>query len=114
PPVALALLASAMVFFLLDYLGLFAPRPASRMYPIVGYIRASHLYLALLAAALLLVALGMLIPRLVPESPLGALSPGSLVLLGFLAAAGWLSNTILGYLHRILPFFVWHNKYWGR
>src|SRR5690606_41720625 len=34
--------------------------------------------------------------------------------LGFVAAAGWLSCTILGYLHRILPFIVWHNRYWCR
>src|SRR5690606_26236937 len=37
-----------------------------------------------------------------------------IVFLGFLAAAGWLTNTIFGYLHRIWPFIVWHNKYWGR
>src|SRR5690606_5846831 len=31
----------------------------------------------------------------------------------WLIAAGWLSNAIAAYLHRILPFVVWHNRYWG-
>ncbi|NMA72176.1 MAG: hypothetical protein GX961_09690, partial [Firmicutes bacterium] len=33
---------------------------------------------------------------------------------GVAGLGGWLTNAILGYLHRILPFYVWHNKYWGR
>src|SRR5690606_2754851 len=33
---------------------------------------------------------------------------------GWLALAGWLSCNVAGYLHRILPFIVWHNRYWGK
>src|SRR5690606_7353731 len=44
----------------------------------------------------------------------GASPPSWISALGFLLAAGWMSHTVLGYLHRILPFFIWHNRYWGR
>lgn len=98
--------ATACVLFVWEGWGIYAPRERERMHPGVGYVRAAHVYL--LAGALALAALGW-------AGVHGLVLPARLITaLGFLAAAGWLSNTILGYLHRILPFIVWHNRYWGR
>ena len=105
-PLAALLLAAACGLFVWDGRDLYAPRGRERMNPTVGYVRAAHVYLVL--GALLLI--GLCVAGASGVRP----PPAWLTALGFLAAAGWLSNTILGYLHRILPFVVWHNRYWGR
>ncbi|HEY8496916.1 MAG TPA: hypothetical protein VIK98_07805 [Limnochordales bacterium] len=105
-PAAAWAVAAACVLFVWDGWGIYAPREPERMHPGVVYVRVAHLYLS--ACALALAGLGVVG---VLGSPLPA---QGLTALAFLAAAGWLSNTILGYLHRILPFVVWHNRYWGR
>lgn len=97
---------AACGLFVRDVWGLYAPRGRERVHPPLGYVRVAHGYLvvcALLAAVLAVMPL------------LGQRPPAAWQMaLGFVAAAGWLSCTILGYLHRILPFIVWHNRYWGR
>lgn len=100
------LAAAACGLFVWDGRGLYAPRGRERMHPAVGHVRAAHLYLLLCALLLAVLA----------PAPAFGLRPSAtwMTALGFLAAAGWLSGTILGYLHRILPFIVWHNRYWGR
>src|SRR5690606_13349708 len=107
PTSALSLLclATAAALFIWDARGLYAPRSRERMHPLVGYIRVAHAYLALGAAGLAAAGVAGLG---------GGWEPSWISTLGVVIAAGWLSNTVLGYLHRILPFFVWHNRYWGR
>lgn len=90
------------LLFLWETKELYKRRSQERMHPLVGYIRAAHAYLAALALGLLGLAFGA-----------GA-RPQLLMALGLLAMPGWLSNTVLGYMHRIVPFIAWHNKYWGR
>src|SRR5690606_15385933 len=36
-----------------------------------------------------------------------------LITLGWFVGAGWISNSVAGYLHRIFPFLAWHSRYWG-
>jgi len=97
--VAPVLFAAALGLFLWETRALFASRPPEKMHPTVTYVRLAHLYLAVLAGVLLFSARGLGPP---------------LVWAGVAGLGGWLTNAILGYLHRILPFYVWHNKYWGR
>lgn len=103
---AASLAVAACGLFVWDGRDLYAPRGRERMHPAVGYVRAAHGYLVVSAALVLTLAALRVLGRSVPEAWPTAL--------GYLVAAGWLSNTILGYLHRILPFVVWHNRYWGR
>lgn len=99
---ALACIVFACCGFLWDSRGLFAPRTEKRMHPTIAYVRAAHICL-------------LLVVSLLPPIWLGRWTGGTgYTVLALLAAGGWLSNTILGYLHRIVPFVVWHNKYWGR
>lgn len=94
-------LAATVGLFLWDTRALFAPRPMNKMNPTVTYVRLAHLYAAV-------VAIGVLASLWLGES-------GRYISwLGVAGLFGWLSSAILGYLHRILPFFVWHNKYWHR
>lgn len=126
---ALALPAVAMAVFVWEHRDLCHPKAPERMHPIVGYIRAAHLYLAAVAVLLIAVAVRLLTAFLsasvsgsfaggagnaLEAVPPAAVSPATVVFVGVLALTGWLSNTILGYLHRIVPFVVWHNKYWDR
>lgn len=99
--VASGVLAVAITLFLSDAWPLFSPRPANKIHPMVTYVRFAHVYLALFAVALV-------------YSLVAPLDAKFTVWVGVLGIGGWLTNTIVGYLHRILPFFVWHNKYWGR
>lgn len=92
--------ALAALLFLWDARSLFAPRARQKLQPLVVYVRIAHLYLLLLAAMLFLSVRG--------------LAPGLIIAAGAAGICGWLANTVLGYLHRILPFYVWHNKYWDR
>lgn len=101
--VALILFAVAVAVFLSEHRSLFAPRERVRMHPTVGYIRAAHVSLTAFAFCLAAVAV---LGRPMPAA--GYIS------LGVLGVAGWVNLSILGYLHRILPFIVWHGKYWGR
>lgn len=100
-PASFAVSIVAIALFLYDARALFARRPRNKVHPMVTHVRFAHLYLALMAGALLYALV-------VPTTEM------FVVFIGVLGIGGWLSNTILGYLHRILPFFVWHNKYWGR
>jgi len=117
---ALVLAAVAMAMFLWEHRDLYHPKAPERMHPIIGYIRAAHLYLAAVAVLLAAVAVRMVAApgggtgRALEAAPSAAVSPATVVFLGVLVLTGWLSNTILGYLHRIVPFIVWHNKYWDR
>lgn len=91
---------AAAGLFLWDARGIYVRPARQQAGPVHWYIRIAHGYLAVAAAALAAV--------------LPAPHPRHYIALGILLGGGWLSNTILGYLHRILAFFVWHNKYWGR
>lgn len=117
-PMALLLVSAAAAVFLWQHRDLFHPRGKERMHPIVGYVRAAHGWLAVfvVASVALVLRAGVLaFQAAAPDSHSPQLlPPGAVVFLGFLVAGGWLTNTVLGYLHRIWPFIVWHNKYWGR
>lgn len=95
-----AALVAALGLFLWETRALFASRPREKMHPMVTYVRLSHLYLALLAGTLL--------------HATGGFAAAQVAWAGVLGLGGWLTNAVLGYLHRILPFYVWHNKYWDR
>lgn len=125
---AMLFLVTALGLFLWDSRGLYA-RPQRQRTNVVGtYVRLAHAYLAVVAVALFVATVADLFRWWGPASPfsggsgsvgspaagLGTFGPFLYIVLGILIGAGWLSNTILGYLHRILAFFVWHNKYWGR
>lgn len=103
---AALVMAVACILFVWDGRGLFARRGRERLHPAVGHVQAAHVYL--LVCALLVGIIGFAAATSLRPAPTW------LMALGFLSAAGWLSSTILGYLHRILPFIVWHNRYWGR
>lgn len=109
--IGLVLAAAGIGFFLWDSRMLFVEKTLRRMHVVVGYVRLAHVYLGLVA-----VGLGVAAVAFVAGGWAGTTAVGGKVYtaIGVIAAAGWLPNTILGYLHRILPFFVWHNKYWGR
>lgn len=120
PPAAFAAVLSAggllivgiaVGLFLWDSRTVFTEQTVRRMHVVVGYVRLAHVYLALIALALAGMAVTYIFGASSGTVPVGG---AVYIALGILAAAGWLSNTILGYLHRILAFFVWHNKYWGR
>lgn len=93
--------AASVLLFLWDTRAVFAPRPTVRMHPMVTYVRLSHLYGAAVAAGAI-------------AFPWLGANGRFVAWLGLAGLFGWLSCAILGYLHRILPFFVWHNKYWHR
>lgn len=99
-PISRVILALGAAAFLVDTRSLFRRRPRQKIHPLLTHVRLAHLYLAVVAIALL--------------TTLFASAPKQVVWIGVAGVGGWLSNAILGYLYRILPFYVWHNKYWGR
>lgn len=103
-PLMLAPLALGYLLFCIDLRGIYGPRPAFRRTPVLTGVRFGHAYLAALALVLLAVAAG---------APLFA-DQRWIATFGWLAAAGWLANTVAAYLHRILPFLLWHHRYWGK
>lgn len=106
----LFLVAAGIGLFLWDSRMVFVEKTLRRMHVVAGYVRLAHIYVGLTGAGLVGLAVVMAGGRTVAD----LLGGEVYVAIGIIAAAGWLSNTILGYLHRILAFVVWHNKYWGR
>lgn len=94
--------ALAAILFLWDARGLYIRPSRQRTTPVHTYVRIAHFYLAAVSVSITLLVI------------IDGFHGAHFIALGTLLGAGWLSNTILGYLHRILAFFVWHNKYWGR
>lgn len=101
--VTVCALFAAGALFLWDTRSVYSRPPRQRANHVHVYIRMAHGYLGITLAVL---ALGVAMPA--------SSHPIRYIALGVLLGGGWLTNTILGYLHRILAFFVWHNKYWGR
>lgn len=100
--IGLFIIGCALLLFLWDTRFLFAkPRRKRKLNPTVAHVRLGHAYLGVLAVVLFICLF---------RAPTNQMA----VLIGFLGLYGWLSNTILGYFYRILPFYIWHNKYWGR
>lgn len=110
--IAVLALVTAFGLFLWDTRRLFARSKRQKVNVALTYVRIAHVYLGL-GAFLLALALAANVFSL-QSAYLFAFGSLTYVVLGVIAIGGWLSNTILGYLHRILAFFVWHNKYWGR
>lgn len=111
-PIGLAVLAVGYTVFLVDLKAIYGPRHAERRTATSTGVRGAHAYLALLVIWLVyesLTQMGLVGP---PYSMPDALPRWSLF--GWFAAAGWLSNSIVAYLHRILPFLLWHGRYWGK
>lgn len=100
---AAVLLATSALLFVWDLRGIYRPREAVRRHATLAFVRVAHGLLVALALAFLAVGLA--------GPPPGGRFP---LLAGLAFFPGWVTNTILGYLYRILPFLVWHNKYWGR
>lgn len=106
----LLLVATGIGLFLWDSRMVFVEKTLQRMHVVAGYVRLAHIYVGLTGAGLM----GMAVVLAGGWTGANLFGGKIYMALGIITAAGWLSNTILGYLHRILAFFVWHNKYWGR
>src|SRR5690606_9304268 len=87
-----------------DLRGIYARRQESRRIVTLTGVRWGHAYLGVLAAVLPLAAAGL--PVFSDPKRMRAVS--------WLSPAGLLSNTIGAYLHRILPFLLWHHRNWGK
>ncbi len=98
-PVALGLL-----LFVFDLRGVFRRRDDIRKTPTLTGVRASQGYLLAIA---MMIGVGGAAPQLWGNA-------GWIRAFAWLIAAGWLSNAVIGYLHRILPFLAWHTRYWGK
>lgn len=98
----LAPLAIGYILFVLDLRGIYGRRPPERRTPTLAGVRAAHAWLAGLAVWLLAISLS------------GGATLRAWSLFGWFAAAGWLANSVVAYLHRILPFLLWHHRYWGK
>lgn len=103
-PLYLLPLAAGFLLFVYDMKGVFRSRSANRQSAILTGVRFAHGYL--IAMAILLIG-AALVPGLWSN-------PRWAMLFGFVAAGGWVSNSVAAYLHRILPFILWHNRYWGK
>jgi len=101
-PASLALIGAGYLIFVFDLRGIYGRRAPERRSATLAGVRAAHGYLAGLAVWLAGAALA------------GGQGVREWVLFGWFAAAGWLSNSVAGYLHRILPFLLWHHRYWGK
>lgn len=103
-PILLVPAAVGYALFLFDLRWIYTPRERVRRTAVLTGVRLSHLYLALLTLALFLAAVGV---DLFGDWRIVAA-------FGWLTAAGWVSNAVAAYLHRILPFLLWHHRYWGK
>lgn len=101
-PLLLLPLAGGYIMFVWDLRGIYGYRPPERRTATLAGVRAAHAYLGALALWLLGISLAQ-----------GA-TLREWSLFGWFAAAGWLANSVLAYLHRILPFLLWHHRYWGK
>lgn len=101
-PLLLLPLAAGYIMFVLDLRGIYGYRPPERRTATLTGVRAAHAYLGAVALWLLGISLTQ-----------GA-TLREWTLFGWFAAAGWLANSVLAYLHRILPFLLWHHRYWGK
>lgn len=111
-PIWLAVTAMGYIVFLVDLKAVYARRPVERRTATLTGVRGAHVYLALLAVWLVwesLTQMGLVGPEFTVASALRRW-----ILFGWFAGAGWLSTSIVAYLHRILPFLVWHSRYWGK
>ena len=111
-PVWLGVTASGYLIFLVDLKAVYGKRPFERRTATLTGVRAAHAHLLLLALWLAwesLMQAGLAGPGYATASALRRWT-----LFGWFAAAGWLSNSIVAYLHRILPFLIWHSRYWGK
>ena len=97
-PVALGLL-----LFVFDLRGVFRRRDDIRKTPTLTGVRASQGYLLAIA---MMIGVGGAAPQLWGNA-------GWIRAFASADRGGWLSNAVIGYLHRILPFLAWHTRYWG-
>lgn len=111
-PIWLAVTGAGYLVFLADLRGVYGRRPARRQNATLTGVRAAHAYLSALALWLLWETL--LQGELVGPGFTVASGLRRWTLAGWFAGAGWLSNSIVAYLHRILPFLLWHSRYWGK
>lgn len=101
-PLFFAPLAAGYILFVFDLRGIYGWRPPERRTPTLAGVRAAHAYLG--GLALWLFGIGFA----------GGATLRAWSLFGWFAAAGWLANSVMAYLHRILPFLLWHHRYWGK
>lgn len=94
------LLLGATGFHLADIRAMGGKRAGKNPGATEGFVRAGQLHLVLVALG---VVAGLAFPEFGRE-------PRSHAAIGLLVLGGWLSNTTAGYLHRILPFLVWHEQ----
>lgn len=107
PGAAWFILSGAILLFLVDHASLFSPREPIRRHPALAFLRTAHVALFFLAlAAVWMGARGFAALE-------GSAGNRALEVVGLILLSGWLGNTVIGYLHRIVPFLVWHNRYWG-
>lgn len=55
--------------------------------------------------------LSLLMPLGIVVTLFGWQRPAVLVALGLAALVGWLGQSIIGYLYKIVPFLIWHTRY---
>lgn len=53
----------------------------------------------------------LLVPAGIASAFFGWQQPGVLTALGLAALVGWLGQSVVGYLYKIVPFLVWQNRY---
>lgn len=102
-PAWLLPLAAGYLLFVFDLRGIFRSRPLIRRTATLVGVRAAHVSLAALVVMLLV---GVVQPDLWVDGRW-------LTTFGWIGLAGWITNSVAGYLHRILPFLAWHTRYWG-
>lgn len=101
PRWSLAPAVIATALFLWDHRRAFAPAPG-RENAIKWGVRWAHAYLAGIGAAAIARLLGL------------SFGNGPIVALGLCFFAGWVTNSVIAYQHRILPFLAWHTRYMGK
>lgn len=102
-PLWLLPLAAGYGLFVVDLRGLFRRRALIRRTATLVGVRAGHVCLAMLVV---MIVIGVVWPSLWSDGRW-------LITFGWLGLAGWMGNSVAGYLHRILPFLAWHSRYWG-
>lgn len=97
-------LAIGYLIFVCDLRAIYRKRGLVRRTPTLTGVRASHVWLFIISLLLVMaVTLGSYFWNY--KWNMG---------IGWIVALGWVTNAIIGYLHRILPFLFWHHRYWGK
>lgn len=97
-------LAVGYIVFVIDLRGIFRRRGEIRRTATLTGVRASHVWL--LVASVIILAAAVAGDRFWEHR--------WSMTVGWIVAAGWVSSAVAGYLHRILPFLIWHHRYWGK